>query len=158
DAFFEVPGLVDADVELVERRITDAVRRIRLRRNVGSDVVVVEAVRLRCSEAARDETEARAHLPTATEPVATDRREDVRLVEIEEPFRLSGGVAPHAPRQRVCEEAEEPLVGLVAEERLETVSAAFAGIALALHDDAVVLAIKRLRRHLDLARDLLFGA
>src|SRR5262249_31478284 len=105
-----------------------------------------------------NQAEAAADFPSATETVATDGGEDVRLVELEEALRLVRAVLANASRERVRDESEEARVRLVANQRFEAVRGARADVAELLHDEIVVLAVEAFDRSFDLTRDFLLDA
>src|SRR5262249_1061459 len=125
----ELPSLVDAQVELMEKRKALAVRstegdrnvspRRRVEQRVGA--IRIALLRHRIAHVGRDEvagnqTEARAELPAVAELIAPEDRQDVRLIVGHEALRLAGSVDARAARDRVREPSEEALVGLVLDE------------------------------------------
>ena len=157
----ERPGLVDANVEAVKRFVAPGERR-GVDRRVGARVRVVHR---RCDGRVRTAAHvapARAELPTATESIAPERGEDVRLIVLEEVKSLRVVLASLATREGVGDPTEEPRVGLVAEKYLAAVDSPRARVRVrravlrtgrvgALNDEVVELLVEALDRQLDVA-------
>src|ERR1700733_4408904 len=85
-----LPRLVDADVERVKERKPRPIRGIRGDWQVRPQVLVVEAVLAGRVHVTARQSVAHAKLPTSSDAIAPQHREDVRLVELEELQRGSG--------------------------------------------------------------------
>jgi hypothetical protein len=119
----KLPPLVDADVELVKQRQAPAERlaaQAHVRRAVGG---VQPRQRRRRDDGSRErpryDAEAAADLPAPADAIASEHDQIVGLIEIERALFFLGPVLPHAARERVSEPAEEALVRLVLQERLQ---------------------------------------
>src|SRR6185436_6803326 len=122
----ELPGLLDADAELVEQRVARAVHGA-VDWVVEVAVGVVDAADDRRARVAADQPERAAEVPAAAELVAAHQRQDVRLVVIEQ-APGDAVVVALAARQRVRREAEGLARRIQLGEQLQPVDAALAAV------------------------------